>query len=351
MSFEVQVAHSVEEVGQFEWDRLGKDQPFASYRWYRFGEAVLANDVPIYVILSRGGEPVARATFWLKRRESLPTSRTVRFLVNSILQFRPLLACRSPVSGTSGLILPAPPHRDRALETILLIMQEFAKEERASFLLFDYLSQAQMECPGWPDRYVKMPNTTPGTSLAITWTDFESYLAHLGKKRRYNVRREYRLVAEEGVMIAQHPVVRDLDRAMELHRNVNKRYNSPTELWMRPAMAHAHMVDAVWLAAEQKGQLVGCELMLGDRGAWLVTGLGLEPTVRNVYFVLGYEDIRLAIENGAHTLRWGSETYDVKTRLGFVTDDYNNLIFTSRWGFLQSLGRRLAERSLYGPGS
>ena len=112
-------------------------------------------------------------------------------------------------------------------------------------------------------------------------------------------------------------------------------------------MAHAGMVDAVWLAAEKEGKLVGCELMLGDRGTWLVTGLGLDPGARNVYFVLGYEDIQYAIEHGARTLRWGSETYDVKKRLGFEPEGYNNLIFASRWALLQSFGRWAAERSLY----
>lgn len=348
MSFDVRVAHSVEEVGQSEWDRLGKNQPFASYRWYRFGEAVFAGDVPVYVTLYQAGEPVARATFWLKRHESLPTtSRTVRFLVGRVLRRRPLLACRSPLSGTTGLILPAPPYREAALQSILLSAQELARQYQASFLLFDYIEAAQMDWSGWPERYVRMPDTSPGTRLAITWEDFDAYLAQFGKKRRYNIRRNYRLVAEAGIVVRQYPAVTDLDKAMELHRNVNMRYKVPTDRSMRLAMTHAEMVDAVWLAAEQEGRLVGCELMLGDRGTWLVTGLGLDHGISNVYFVLGYEDIRYAIEHRARALRWGSETYDVKGRLGFEPEGYNNLIFASRWALLQSFGRWVAERSLY----
>ncbi len=348
MSVEVQVAHGVEQVGRSAWDCLGEDIPFASYRWYRFGQAVLASDLPIYITLYQEGKPIARATFWLKWQESLPTrSRTARFVVESVLRRRPLLACRSPLSGTSGLILPEPPHRETALETILATAQELARQHRASFLLFDYLAPAQMNWAGWPDGYVKMPNTSPGTRLAIAWQDFDGYLAHLSKKRRYNVRRNYRLVAEQGIRVVPYPAVSDLDRAMELHRNVNKRYKVPTAQWMRPAMAQADMVDAVWLAAEKEGQTVGCELMLGDRGAWLVTGLGLDHSVSNVYFVLGYEDIRYAIEHGARALRWGSETYDVKERLGFEPEGYNNLVFTSSWAPLRGFGRWIAERSLY----
>lgn len=351
MSFDVEVAHRVEEIGQAEWDRLGSDRPFASYRWCRFGEAVLADDLPIYVTLRRAGEPVARATFWLKRQESLPTSlRIARAVVGGILRHRPLLACRSPLSGTSGLILPAAPLREAALEALVGVAQDLVQEHRASFLLFDYLEPAQMGWAGWPTDYVRMPDTSPGTQLAISWRDFDGFLAQLNKKRRYNVRRDYRLVAESGITIEAHPTVMDLDRAMELHRNVNGRHKNPTAPWMRRAMTHTDMVDAVWLAAKKEGRLVGCELMLGDRGAWLVTGLGLDHDERHVYFVLGYEDIRYAIEHGAHTLRWGAETYDVKTRLGFEPEGYNNLIFASRWALLQSFGRWMANRSLYGGG-
>lgn len=351
MSFEVEIAHSVEQIGQTEWDRLGGDQPFASYRWYRFGEAVLADDRPIYVTLRHAGEPVARATFWLKRHETLPTSlRIARAMVGEILRRRPLLACRSPLSGTSGLVLPAPPLCEAALETFVCVAQDLVQEHRASFLLFDYLEPAQMDWARWPDGYVRMPNTSPGTRLGISWRDFDGFLSHLNKKRRYNVRRDYRLVAESGITIAAHPAVIDPDKAMELHRSVNDRYKVPTAPWMRRAMTHTEKIDAVWLAAKKEGRLVGCELMLGDRGAWLVTGLGLDPGERHVYFVLGYEDIRYAIEHGAHTLRWGAETYDVKTRLGFEPEEYNNLVFTSRWALLQSFGRWVANRSLYGAG-
>jgi predicted N-acyltransferase len=352
MSYDVRVVHGVEEVGQDEWDSLGRVQPFASYRWYRYCEVVFAGDLPIYVTLYHAGEPLARATFWLKNRESLPTpSRTARFVVDQVLRYRPLLACRSPISGTSGLILPRPPHQEAALGTILRTAQELARIHRTSFLLFDYLDPVQMNWSGWPEDYVRMPNTSPGTRLAITWTDFDGFMAHLSKKRRYNIRRNYRLAAEEGIRIVQHAAVTDLDKAMKLHRNVNRRYKVPTDSAMRPAMEHAEMVDAAWLAAEKDGRLVGCELMLGDRGTWFVTGLGLDHSVRNVYFVLGYEDIRFAIEQGAQALRWGSETYDVKGRLGFEPEDYNNLVFGSRWPLLQSFGRWVAERSLYEPGA
>lgn len=348
VSLDVQIAHRVEEIGEEAWDSLGPERPFASYRWYRFGEAVLTDDLPIYVILSWAGEPVARATFWLKRRETLPvSSEPLRQLVERILRRWPLLACRSPMSGTSGLILPDPPLRDTALEIIVEHGRELLQAHGASVLLFDYLDSTELDLPGWPHEFAKVREIGPGTQLAIAWPDFDSYLACMPKKQRYNIRRTCRLVADEGIEIKQYRSVIDVDKAMELHQHVNARYSAPVEVWMRGAMANADMVDAVWLTARKEGHLVGSELMLGDRGAWLVTGLGLDPGLKNVYFVLGYEDIRYAIEHGAWVLRWGAETYSVKERLGFEPESNSSLVFASRWPWFQKIGRWIAENGLY----
>jgi hypothetical protein len=115
-------------------------------------------------------------------------------------------------------------------------------------------------------------------------------------------------------------------------------------------MEHAPMVDSVWLAATVNGRVVGCELMLGDRGVWLVTGLGLDYSVGYAYFLLGYADIRCAIECGARVLRWGSLAYEVKRRLGFELESNDWVVFSARGGLLQGLGRWLAamEESRYG---
>lgn len=102
-------------------------------------------------------------------------------------------------------------------------------------------------------------------------------------------------------------------------------------------MAHANMVDCAWLTAEMKGRMVGCELMLGDKGAWLVTGLGLDHSVRYAYFALGYADLRHAIDRGARLLRWGSETYEVKERLGFRKESNNHDVFAGI-GLFHKLG-------------
>lgn len=354
MALDVQIAHSVTEVGQEAWDHLSQGRPFTSYRWYRFGEKAMAYAKPYYVILSRHGEPVARATFWLTPRESIPIKpRIVRLGLEALIRRWPILICQSPLTSsaaTSGLILPEPPLRDAALATFAEVATDLGERHKISFCIIGYLEEAQARLPAWPAAFCPMVMWGSGTRLEIEWADFEGYLAHLNKKRRYNVRRNRRLGEEQGIEIKLHPTVTDVEQAMALHRKVNARHKAPTEPWMRGAFAHAGMIDSTWLTAEVDGRVVGCELMLGDGDHWLVTGLGLDYSVDYAYFLLGYADIEQAIEKKARVLRWGSLTYDVKRRLGFELESNDWIVFAGRGALLQRVGRWLAgmEEDRYG---
>jgi predicted N-acyltransferase len=341
MAFDVQIAHSVREVGQEAWDQLSANRPFASYRWYRFGEQAKAYDQPVYVILSYQGEPLARATFWLSREEVMPTGWLIRSLCKCLLRRWPLLICQAPLAAMSGLILPDSPLRDEALTTLAELAQDLGRQYHASFSLFAYLEQEEIWLAAWPSAWTGTRLYGPGTRMSIDWPSFEAYLAHLNKKRRYNIRRNYRLAEEQGIRIKRHPTVEDVEKAIALHRNVNRRYHWPGEPWVRGAFEHADMVDAVWLTAEVDGRTVGSELMLGDQGVWLVTCLGLDYSISHTYFALGYEDIRCAIEHGARELYWGSETYHVKRRLGFAEESNDWVAFSTRGALLHKLVQSL----------
>jgi predicted N-acyltransferase len=343
--FDIQITHSVTEVGQEAWDKLTDDRPFASYRWYRFGEMVLDDNVPIYIILSQQGEAVALGTFWLRRQEQLPiSSKAVRWLVESILRHRPLLTCRSPLVETSGLVLPKKPKlRDGALSAIARIAQEQAQRHKASFLMSDYLEEHEVEYVGWPNTFIPFEMADPGTRLCIEWDDFDSYVAHLRKSQRRHYRQETRRAREMGLEITRHQKVTRVDEAVALARNVERKHRSAPYPWMRQLFEHAHVANGVWLTAKIGNRLVGSELLLHDRGTWCAKGLGLDYSLSDVYFALGYADIRCVIEEGASVLRWGSGAYDAKERLGFHLESNNHAIFASTSHLLLWIGRKIMQ--------
>lgn len=344
--FEVQIAHSVAEVDREVWDRLAGDSPFAGYRWYRYGEKVLADDQPIYITLFRQGKAIARATFWVTKYEMLEVEpKFVHSALRTFLRHRPLMMCRSPLSSLSGLILPDSPLRQAALETIVAVAREQARHYKASFLAFDFLAPEAVAAPGWPAGFAAFNFSEPGTRLVIEWPNFESYLRqHLTRSARKSYRKNSKRAAASGSVVKIHETVTDIDRAMALIQNVYDRYNTEPEPWMRRMLAYAHMVDATWVTAEIDGRIVGCELMLGDKDISFLTALGLDYSVRYIYFQLFYEDIAHAIHSGMRELRAGSTAYEVKQRMGFELVHNTHIIFAATNPVLHHLFRRFLPR-------
>jgi hypothetical protein len=137
MTFEVSISNSIAEIEESEWDSLSVGQPFQSYQWHRFGE-VIADSPPSYVILSEGGHPVARMSFWRISNEPL-----ARGFMSPVLQRWPLLICRSPLSNVSGLVLTNPMRASkRVFEEITRIGRILKRQENCLALIFDWVDAA-----------------------------------------------------------------------------------------------------------------------------------------------------------------------------------------------------------------
>ncbi|MBN1967097.1 MAG: hypothetical protein JW910_20755, partial [Anaerolineae bacterium] len=206
--FEVQVAHHVDEVGQPAWDALSDGQPFSSYRWYRFAEAVLGEALPVYIVLRQDGQPVARSTFWLQWEEPLPVPAglTHRALKGLIRRW-PLLICRSPLSSLPGLVLPPPPMQAEALRQMAEVALKLGRQHGASFIFYDYLEPGQLTLTGWPPQYTQFGVPDPGTALHIRWPDFETYLGAQRKSMQKDYRRHRNRAADLGLELRVAPAI------------------------------------------------------------------------------------------------------------------------------------------------
>ena len=344
MAADVQVFTSVREVGQDAWDRLGNGRPFTSYRWYAFGERVLADCRPVYVIWSEGGKPAARGTFWLTRDEPLPVaSRPVRSVLESFFRRWPLLVCRSPLSSSEGLILPEPARRETALKAISEAAFGELCREHGSFLLFDYLNEEETNFVGWPAASSTIVMDDPGTSLRLTWCDFQEFLMKNEHRMHQHYRRTSREAADLGIQITRHKSVEEIDRAIELIRNVERRHKSVQNRLARPILENMQMADSTWLAARRGSSLVGCLLLLEDNGGQFAFLPGLTYDEPCTYFMLLYEAIRNAFDRGITLLRWGNSAYEIKRRLGFELEDTNRVVYRGR-GRLSQLAAQLAAQ-------
>lgn len=221
-SFDTIIVHSVTEIGQSEWNALSGDRPFQSYRWYTYGERCMAECPPFYIILTLDNQAVARGAFWLVRDEPMPINPPLRTLVQAAFRRWPLLICRSPLAGLSGLILPDPPLRDKALGVIAQKALEELRRLGGSFLIFDYLKPDQAAWPGWPRGSSAMAISDPNTWMAVEWESFEAYLSAGNKKDRQHYKRSLREAEKLGIQVTRHASVPDVDAALTLIHNVEK---------------------------------------------------------------------------------------------------------------------------------
>jgi predicted N-acyltransferase len=342
MDFDIQITHSIEEIGEEAWNCLKAKHPFSSYRWYRFGEAVLTDNTPVYIILSYQNKPVARATFWLRRREQLPISSAVaRHLVEALLRRWPVLVCQAPLVEAPGLILPEDqPLRSQAINTIAQAAQEQAQRLGTSYLAYTYLERSNADDVGWPEHFMAMEYPNPKTYMCVRWPDFETYLRNTSR----SIRRNYQKAAERGIetklQSLREPLTdADLADAMRLIQNVNKHYHAAPNPWARTTYKHAHMVDGTWVRAKMGDRLVCCCLLLGDGDTYVLTLLGRDYDVQYAYFHMFCSGIGCAIEKGARTLWGGSATYDIKRRLKFQLMSPHYDVFAASGSLFQRISR------------
>lgn len=331
MGFDIQVVNGVSEIGQAAWDVLGGGRAFGSYQWYQFGETVMDDCLPVYIIVSKDGHPVGRATFWVIKNEPIPVPQSpfrgiLQRAAQALLNIYPLFACRSPLSNTTGLILPQTVERAEVLAAMLQAAQKEAERYRCSFILFDNLEREACDYE-WSPEAVQYVIPDPGSVLDIAWRDYEDYLKSLTPKTRKNYRRYARYAEAENIAIREihRADENQLRAAGNLLANVDKRFQQVPNPWFLNMLRHFPLVRGTMLAAEMNGRMVGCELLLGDGTEKFVTALGLDYSAPNIYFLLGYADIRLAIERGARRLHWGSGAFEAKERLGFAPE-YNNYV-------------------------
>jgi hypothetical protein len=191
--------HSINEIEPQIWDRIVAGRGFQSHHWYQFGERAMADCPPTYLVAWDRDVPIA-STASLKSTTSPCICRKSHGASYPVFKHRPLLVCRSPLADTSALLLPGEPLRDQALTTLAQAAREQFKQQRASFLLFDYLLTEQLRYPAWPEGFEPITVSEPGTYMPMEWESFEAYLESGNKHDRQHYKRSLREAENTGLV-------------------------------------------------------------------------------------------------------------------------------------------------------
>src|SRR5436190_24023645 len=102
-SISIKTTFSIHEIDAELWNQPSGDIPFQSHQWYAFGEQVMSDCRPVYLLAYMDGTIIGRASLWLVRNEPVPKMLgLLRGPAMRIIQHRPLLICRSPLAYTDG---------------------------------------------------------------------------------------------------------------------------------------------------------------------------------------------------------------------------------------------------------
>ncbi len=323
--FEIRRYDCAEQIPPEAWEAVGGNQPFQSQRWYTFGERVLNDCLPFYILIWKAGRPIGRAAFWLIRNEPLPLPAPLRAALRPILRRRPLLICRSPLANLSGMSLPEGEEREAVLDRLLGEAAVIAREYACSFLLLDFVEADEIR-RGWPKGFRPVRVADPGAWMPFEWDSLDAYLAAGNKDDRQHYKRTLRKAAKLGIRVERRPRPTEPEAALALIRGVAARHGDVLPPWTASLLEHLEEADGDFLEARIGERLVGCGALLYDGGAQLATALGLDENVPYVYFSLVYASLEEACRRRARLLRWGSGAYEVKRRLGFRLETNNHTV-------------------------
>lgn len=324
----INAAFSIHEIDAGLWNELSAGKPFQSHQWYVFGEQVMSDCLPIYLLAYDGNTLMGRASLWLIRNEPVP-KRLGRLRKTAAALFKrwPLLVCRSPLSYTTGLIFRNDIKRTEILSAFGDAALTVAQKQGASFIVFDYLSQTNLD--GWSCPFSAMSDLDPGTVMENRWMSMDEYLASGNKKDRQHYKRVLRETEKLGIKIDHYRCVNHVDHALQLIRNVEQDHGALPNPWARQMLEHMQMVNGSYLTATINNEIVGCGLIFEDNNSQMTSMLGLAKDVPYVYFMLVYESLKIAFQHKVSSLRWGSGAYDVKQRLGFSFEDNSSLVYAA----------------------
>jgi len=243
------------------------------------------------------------------------------------------------MANVSGLILPEDAGRESVLSELASEALKVGRQWNASIVLFDFLNDSDAQ--GWPPSFMTTKLPSSGTVMENRWQTMEEYFAHRDKKGRQHYKRSLREAEKLGIRLTRLKRISDVDTALELIRNVEQRYASPPNPWIRSLLENIEMADGTWLEAHIGKRLVGCGLIFEDNGAQMTTALGLAENEPYVYFLLIYTSLEAAFEKHVRLLRWGTGAYEVKHRLGFELE-HDNFVTLAGTNHLTNLISRLA---------
>ena len=161
--------------------------------------------------------------------------------------------------------------------------------------------------------------------LAVTWSDFDGYLAGLPRKRRFAVRRELREIAERDVVLSERTLNHDEPELLRLRAQLVTKYGGTPDLEreagsLRHLREHFGDRNLVVVEARLGTDLLSFSIFIRDGAHWTVLMSGTDherPDASFTYFAtMFYRPAQLAPAEGITSIAYGLGTVQAKKLRG-----------------------------------
>ncbi|UJW29921.1 GNAT family N-acetyltransferase [Saccharothrix sp. AJ9571] len=310
MNGDITTVNCMAEVSPGDWNGLsGATSFYLSHEWLSFVERDTSATAK-YLLLSGGSRLLAALPLYAVENE---TNRYYRVAPDY------LIAGTRQAYVNDVLVDPSLSDTDRV--SALTALLETAEKDCLAFL---YLSSSGAE-----ELRRMRPQAQPtllamDARISLVGDTFADYLAHLGARRSYAVRKELRRFAETGHEVAVERLSDCWYEAGPLVANVQRKYghSDTAETCRKGLSAQADALDPFTrvFTLRVRGKLRACALFYSWRDTLYGRIVGFDYA--NVggageYFSLYmYEPLRYAYDNGYRSLHLGRESYTAKVRRG-----------------------------------
>ena len=316
-----------------EWDQfVPRDMPHLRAGFLRAVERGRVVESPAYVLVRRKDrlaavalaysvpiDPLAHAAPWLRQWVAKARALYARFL------WRSMRVCGSPVSNAeSGVYFDPQLSPTERREVFAELASEVLRTARLNQTLFfkEFRPEEVEAYAGDLEKQGFFPIASgAGTRLALSWTDYDGYVAAMRKRYRKLMKKD----AEKGAGLE----FRLLDSFAELGPKAAALYDQVfacaehTVEKVTPEFftAVSDFDQARLLVAHDRasGELLGVNLLLFGDTVMQNLFIGFDyarNAAVHLYFNLVEQSLRAALERGCKVCYLGQDSYEFKARLG-----------------------------------
>lgn len=335
--------NSIEEIDASEWGKAVKDDYLLSYQYLKHVEKTMSDSIKYrYLLTVEDHVPVAAVVLFEMRLDIatlLEEGKTkaiiskTRKILKKAFTVKALFVGSPPSTGNFGInISDKCVDSDQVIKNIIDTVNSIAKKMHIKMILYKEMGAKFKQQYGhiFEKKGCCFGYDMPNNILDIRWNSDEEYLDSMRSKSRQAIIRSNEKLEKSGISFGVINNISNVysNKEYQMYLDVLHKSNNIFETLSKEYFSNfnnAYMLDPCLICIMKDEQIIGyfltCNVSETDVSA-LFAGIDYQYNHDyDTYFNLFHQVIIYAIEHKKRRIVFGQNTYEVKQRLGCVTED------------------------------